>query len=75
MKGGNKVEILFLVGGVIIGIFLTILILRKEPIGTLRVDYSDPDSGPYLFLEIPQRNSHLITQKKTVTFKVDLTQK
>ena len=68
-------EILFLVGGVIIGIFLTILILRKEPIGTLRVDYSDPDSGPYLFLEIPQRNSHLITQKKTVTFKVDLTQK
>lgn len=68
-------EILFLVGGVIIGIFLTILILRKEPIGTLRVDYSDPDSGPYLFLEIPQKNSHLITQKKTVTFKVDLTQK
>lgn len=68
-------EILFLVGGVIIGIFLTILILRKEPIGTLRVDYSDPDSGPYLFLEIPQKNSHLITQKKTVTFKVDLSQK
>ena len=68
-------EILFLVGGVIIGIFLTILILRKEPIGTLRVDYSDPDSGPYLFLEIPQKNTHLITQKKTVTFKVDLTQK
>lgn len=68
-------EILFLVGGVIVGIFLTILILRKEPIGTLRVDYSDPDSGPYLFLEIPQKNSHLIAQKKTVTFKVDLTQK
>lgn len=68
-------EILFLVGGVIVGIFLTILILRKEPIGTLRVDYSDPDSGPYLFLEIPQKNTHLITQKKTVTFKVDLSQK
>lgn len=68
-------EILFLVGGVIIGIFLTILILRKEPIGTLRVDYSDPDSGPYLFLEIPQKNSHLIAQKKTITFKVDLSQK
>lgn len=68
-------EILFLVGGAIIGIFLTILILRKEPIGTLRVDYSDPDSGPYLFLEIPQKNTHLITQKKTVTFKVDLSQK
>ena len=75
MKGGNKMEILFLVGGVIVGIFLTILILRKEPIGTLRIDYSDPDSGPYLFLEIPQKNKHLITQKKTVTFKVDLTQK
>lgn len=68
-------EILFLVGGVIVGIFLAILILRKEPIGTLRVDYSDPDSGPYLFLEIPQKNTHLITQKKTVTFKVDLSQK
>lgn len=68
-------EILFLVGGVVTGIFLTILILRKEPIGTLKVNYSDPDSGPYLFLEIPYKNEHLIETKKTVTFKVDLSQK
>ena len=68
-------EILFLVGGAIVGIFITIIFLRKEPIGTLRVDYSDPDSGPYLFLEIPQRNAYLIERKKTVTFKIDLSQK
>lgn len=68
-------EILFLVGGVVTGFFLTILVLRKEPIGTLKVDYSDPDSGPYLFLEMPQRNAHLIEKKKVVTFKVDLSQK
>ncbi len=68
-------EILFLVVGAIVGIFITMIFLRKEPIGTLRVDYSDPDSRPYLFLEIPQKNAHLIETKKAVTFKIDLSQK
>lgn len=67
-------EILFLIGGILIGVILTLLASRKEPIGTLRVDYSDPDSGPYLFLELPQKNTHLIEKKKIVSFKVDLSQ-
>lgn len=68
-------ELLFLLGGVVLGVFVTLIIVRKKPVGTLRVDYSDPDSGPYLFLEIPQRNAYLIEKKKVVTFKVDLSQK
>lgn len=68
-------EFLFLLGGVMIGSFITWLITRKKAIGTIRVDYSDPDSGPYLFLEIPQRNAHLITKEKYSLFKIDLSQK
>lgn len=75
MEGGDDMVIVSLVVGIIIGVIITSMTSRKEPIGTLRVDYSDPDSGPYLFLEIPQKNTHLIEKRKMVSFKVNLTQK
>lgn len=65
-------EFLFLLGGVMLGSFITFFVTRKKIVGTLKVDNSDPDSGPYLFLEIPQRNSYMIMKYKEVTFKVDL---
>ena len=65
-------ELLFLLGGVMLGSLLTLSITRRKIVGTLKVDYSDPDSGPYLYLEIPQKNSHMIRKYKEVTFKVDL---
>lgn len=68
-------EFLFLLGGVLIGSLITWLIVRQKPIGTLRCDYSDPDSGPYLFLELSSSRRHLIEKKKIVSFKVDLSQK
>lgn len=37
--------------GFIFGIFVTLL-AKDKPVGSLRIDHSDPDSGPYLFLEL-----------------------
>lgn len=65
-------ELLFLLGGIVLGSLLTLYTTRRKIVGTLKVDYSDPDSGAYLFLEIPQKNSHMIMELKEVTFKVDI---
>lgn len=67
-------ELLCLVGGVIIGVFLTTLLLVKNPIGTLKVDNSDPDSTPYLFLEIDNGKAYKLQKDKHVTLRVDLSQ-
>lgn len=42
---------------------------RRKPIGTLRIDSSDPD-GPYLFLEL-ETDPSIITKEKSVLLKVD----
>lgn len=45
--------------------------LKKEPlkaIGTLRVDQSDPDDGPYLFLELysPDATTAIMNSKQVI---------
>lgn len=45
---------------------------KKFCVGTLRVDRSDPDEAPYLFLELEQDGMDKIHKNKTVTFNVDL---
>lgn len=60
--------------GVIIGTIISrIFIFFKKPkyIGVLRIDRSDPDTPPYMFLEIFKDASHEIKQDQYVTFKVD----
>lgn len=48
--------------------------LEQKPIGTLRIDSSDPDDGPYLFLELNQSIANLKLQdKKFVILEVDAT--
>lgn len=42
---------------------------KYKPIGTLRVDSSDPD-GPYLFLEL-ETDLNVIKKEKYVLMKVD----
>lgn len=63
-------------GGTIIGFAISKLIMKhhdkKLYVGTLRVDRSDPDEAPYLFLELEQDGMTKIHQNKTVLFKVDL---
>ena len=61
--------IIAFVAGVILGGVLTVFMLRPKAIGYLRVDNSDPDDNPYLFLELSEHIPNLCA-KKYVTFKV-----
>lgn len=63
--------IIFLVIGIVIGCILS-RFMPKKIVGTLRVDHSDPDSGPYLFLEIAHGGMDAIKKKKYVLFEVNL---
>ena len=53
----------------IIGVFVGRATSRPRLFGNLRVDRSDPDSPPYLFLELATDVGSVISQKY-VTFKV-----
>lgn len=46
---------------------------KDEAIGTLKIDSSDPDDGPYLFLELKKNPNDVIGDKKYVTLEVDTT--
>ena len=74
-----ELEILLIIGFVamLIGVFLGIVIscglTRKDkPIGSLRVDTSDPDSEPLLFLEIDSGQADRLYKQKIVTLRVNL---
>lgn len=44
---------------------------HHKPVGTLRVDQSDPDDNPYLFLELSEDPKKLPNQKY-ITLKVNI---
>lgn len=44
-------------------------IFNDKPVGTLRIDRSDPDDSPYLFLELSTDPRELM-KKDVVTLKV-----
>ena len=58
--------------GTVIGLILSRFIFKEKPVGALRVDRSDPDSGPYLFLELSHEGANAIYKKKYVTLKVSI---
>lgn len=43
---------------------------HNEPVGDLRIDTSDPNDNPYLFLELSKDLSY-VRHKKYVTLKVN----
>ena len=43
---------------------------HKEPVGDLRIDTSDPDDNPYLFLEL-SKDLNFVRRKKYITLKVN----
>lgn len=65
-------SIIFLIIGVAIGYVLSRFIVKEKPVGTLRVDQSDPDIGPYLFLELNHGGMETMKKKKYVLFEVNL---
>lgn len=64
--------IMVLLIGIVVGLILSRLICKEKPVGSLRVDQSDPDSGPYLFLELSHEGADAIYKKKYVVLKVNL---
>lgn len=56
--------------GILAGIFAAKVIFQEKPIGSLRVDDSDPDSGPYLFLELDPDGADAIYKKKYVRLRI-----
>jgi hypothetical protein len=64
--------ILCMIIGIIIGVIFGRQVFRKDVVGSLRVDQSDPDSGPYLFLELSNKGASAIYKKKYVVLKVNL---
>lgn len=67
-------NIVYLSVGLVIGVFIGIVVFklaqRSTISGVLRVDTSDPDDQPYLFLELSERPL-TIKEKKYVTFEVN----
>lgn len=58
--------------GILIGVFVSRFIFKEKSVGSLRVDQSDPDSGPYLFLELNRDGAETIYKKRYVRLRVDL---
>lgn len=58
--------------GILVGIFMSRFIFKEKSVGSLRVDQSDPDSGPYLFLELNRDGAEAIYKKHYVRLRVDL---
>lgn len=56
--------------GVVLGVFISRLFLKKHTIGTLRIDNSDSD-GPYLFLELTTNISSFNKKKQVILNVLD----
>lgn len=54
--------------GAVIGVIVTSLIIRS--VGVIRIDQSDPDDRPYLFLEIDRGCYDKLLRSKRVIFEV-----
>ena len=61
--------------GVIIGVFVGFIaatvIIKARSIGSLKINNSDPDDAPYLFLELSEDVNNLF-HKSYVVMKVDI---
>lgn len=54
------------------GVLVGWLIRRPKHYGVIRVDTSDPDEAPYLFLQLNHdKGVHSIVREQYVTFKVE----
>lgn len=57
--------------GVLFGCIISKIISRVKVVGSLCVDTSDPEDGPYLFLEL-SKSMDVVAKKKYVILKVNL---
>lgn len=52
--------------GILVGIICTTVATRTKSVGFLRVDTSDSDDGPYLFLELSKDIEDIYRQKYVI---------
>ena len=64
--------LIWLLVGILIGLLVSRFIFKDKPIGSLRVDQSDPDSEPYLFLELDRSGADAIYKQRYVRLRVEL---
>ena len=64
--------LIWLLVGILIGLLVSRFIFKDKPIGSLRVDQSDQDSEPYLFLELDQGGMNDIYKKQFVRLRVKI---
>lgn len=57
--------------GLIIGFTICLIARRKPSCGVLHIDVSDPDDGPYMFLEL-SKNLPEIATGKCATFNIGI---
>lgn len=55
--------------GYVIGVIITSIMFNRCSVGYLRVDRSDPEDIPYLFLEL-DKSVHYISSKSHIVLKV-----
>ena len=53
-----------------IGLLTYLVVLKPNPVGNLRIDRSDPDDEPYLFLEIERGKLEDIRDKRMIFLRV-----
>lgn len=57
--------------GIILGMFISWIFYRiSHAEGFLRIDDSDPDSGPYLFLELSNKDAGKIEKKRQICLRI-----
>lgn len=64
-------EIILILAGVLLGVSISSIVYRSYFVGNLRIDNSDPEDGPYMFLEL-EKGLGNISSKKHVILKVKL---
>lgn len=64
--------LIWLLAGILIGLLVSKFVFKDKPIGSLRVDKSDPDSKPYLFLELDAGGMSDIYKKQSVRLRVKI---
>ena len=55
--------------GIVVGCSLSYVKYHKKPVGTLKVDRSDPTEAPYLFLEMEPGGMDEINKSTSVLFE------
>ena len=67
-------EYIFYALGILTGVIIMLVVyrfVRPLDVGYLRVDHSDPDDGPYMFLELTE-DLQTLSEQKTVRLRVKL---